>query len=96
MSAVYPKCIIKNCARTCADVPTYRGLCLICYGKAKKAVAADQTTWQWLEEHGLALSADDAFNAALQEAKGKETRGAIVRAENKSKDGIYEDIPPAG
>ena len=64
------KCIIKDCARTMATA-AYRGMCLVCYSAAKKAVEAGKTTWDELEQLELALPAADAnpFTKALNEAR---------------------------
>lgn len=58
-------CIIKACMRPAGQ---YRGLCLICYSKAKKKVAAGEVTWEKLEELGLAVSDADPFDDAYTRA----------------------------
>ena len=61
-------CIIKACIRPAGQ---YRGLCLICYSKAKKKVTAGEVTWKRLEELGLAAPDisdpfDDAYSKATE------------------------------
>lgn len=63
------KCIVKGCHRQAATVNMYRGMCLVCYSRAKKAVDEKKLTWARLEELGLALPADhDPLGDALREA----------------------------
>lgn len=72
MATDYSKCLAKNCQRT-ASSSMGRGLCLVCYSKAKKMVAAGTTTWTELVSLGLAKpgveEADDPFTQAFNEAK---------------------------
>lgn len=50
-----------------------RGLCLICYGKAKKKVEAGEVTWEELVEMGLCEGVADPFDEAFNNAmKGKD------------------------
>ena len=61
------KCIIDNCYRLGAQ----RGLCLVCYSKAKKVVDSGKVTWDQLVGLGLAGDGDrggDMFNEALKKA----------------------------
>ena len=64
-------CLTPKCYHNAAS-PAYRGLCLVCYGKAKKLVAEKKTTWEELEQMGLALpTGGDPFADAFDSAKGK-------------------------
>ena len=61
------KCIITNCYRLGAQ----RGLCLVCYSKAKRAVESGKVTWDKLVSLGLAKDSGDGgdvFNEALNKA----------------------------
>lgn len=58
-------CLIKGCMRA----RTRRGLCLVCYSKAKKKVEAGEATWDRLAEMGLCEHDADPFDAAYDEAK---------------------------
>lgn len=57
------KCLILKCQRQSAV--NMRGLCLVCYGRAKKMVESGQTSWQELEEMGLSLAASSPFDDAF-------------------------------
>lgn len=46
-----------------------RGMCTKCYGKAKKKVEANETTWEELAEMGLCENQDDPFVQAFNKAK---------------------------
>lgn len=71
MSLLDVCCITPNCKRFVAQ-SLGRGLCMLCYSKAKKLVAGKTTTWKQLEEMGLALpDASDPFTQAFNEAKDK-------------------------
>ena len=59
-------CLIKSCHRMAAC--DKRGLCLVCYGQAKKKVDNKQTTWDQLEKMGLCKSEDSPFNSAYDKA----------------------------
>lgn len=59
------KCMIKNCSR---HASAFRGLCLVCYGKAKKKVESGDTTWEKLEAMGLCKSNKDPFDDAYSKA----------------------------
>ena len=67
-----PKCLTPSCN----GPQSHRGLCPRCWGKAKKAVEAGQTTLDDLVRFGLlksiAESSTDPFTAALQAAQTKE------------------------
>ena len=71
-----PKCLSKTCTRPSA-LALKRGLCMICYSRAKKMVEAGVTTWREIIELGLALPSDtdggDPFTQAFNDAK-KERR----------------------
>lgn len=57
------KCLLAGCVR-----PQYmRGLCMTCYGKAKKKVEAKETTWEKLVKVGMCVS-DDPFDTAYEQA----------------------------
>lgn len=59
------QCMIPGCY----GVASRRGLCLKCYGKAKKKVDAGETTWEKLEEKELCKkSASDPFDSAYEKA----------------------------
>jgi len=61
-------CCIPNCQR----IGGKRGMCLVCYGKAKKKVEAGEVTWEKLEAAGLckpdenADPFDDAYSKAMR------------------------------
>lgn len=55
-------CKIKGCYRR----QSQRGLCLVCYSKAKKKVEAGETTWEKLVELGLCDDVDDPFGDAYK------------------------------
>lgn len=80
-----PKCLSKNCARPSAPA-LQRGLCLVCYSKAKTMVEAGTTTWAEIVALGLALQTDadggDPFTCAFNEAKkAKKAKDAPTAAE---------------
>lgn len=56
-------CIITRCIRPAGP---RRGLCLVCYSKAKAEVDAGRLSWQKLEALGLALPEGDPFEAELK------------------------------
>ena len=60
-------CMIQGCARQAAT----RGLCLVCYSKAKKKVDEGATTWESLVKMGLCEKPsdpfDDAYNRAMED-----------------------------
>lgn len=63
------KCMIKTCVRQAAV--DKRGLCLVCYGQAKKKVESGQTTWDTLVHLGLCKPEsnnpfDDAYTQATE------------------------------
>lgn len=65
-------CLTPNCRALAANQATFRGLCLQCYGQAKKMVEAGETTWEQLEEMGLAGAGSkfkQAFNNARKDSK---------------------------
>ena len=66
------KCLTPNCTRVSAP-SLERGLCLLCYSKAKKLVAAGTTTWSELVRMGLANPTSkesiDPFTAAFNKSK---------------------------
>ena len=64
-------CIIPGCHR---PQSSYRGLCMVCYSKARKYVELNHTTWEKLEAQGLALPATDPFTKAFDDAKKKEVK----------------------
>ena len=63
------RCLTKNCARSATAHS--RGLCLVCYSRAKKAVADGKTTWDELVDLGLARGSDgdDVFLKGLKDAR---------------------------
>ena len=82
------ECLTPGCARPAA-ASLKRGLCLLCYSRAKKLVEDGTTTWDEIVELGLALPNDgegaDPFTKAFDGAKKKQRLGTIVRAENEAK-----------
>ncbi len=62
------RCLIKTCARQAAK----RGLCLVCYSRAKAKVESSQTTWAALEAAGLCLEESSPFDQAFGQAFPKE------------------------
>ncbi len=77
-SAGPAKCLIPGCQRLAA--PGYgRGLCVRCYGRAKKLVEAGEYTWERLAEIGMAQDAeDDPFDRALRKAAGRDADGTTA------------------
>lgn len=68
------KCVTKTCRRPRAI--NRRGLCLICYSKAKRLVEVGITTWDNLVMLRLVLPYEDdlftqAFNEATKEVEPK-------------------------
>lgn len=63
-------CVIKGCNRP--EAATKRGLCLICYGQAKRKVESGETTWDRLVELGLVEPEENPFNSAYEKAMGDE------------------------
>lgn len=63
-------CLTKNCMRPAAAA-LKRGLCMVCYHKAKKLVTAGKATWEEFVRLGLALpdESDNAFESAFEQAK---------------------------
>lgn len=59
-------CMIKGCKRTKAA--DKRGLCLVCYSKAKALVDEGGTTWEKLEALGLCKEQHDPFGDAYTQA----------------------------
>lgn len=59
-------CMIPGCVRHTAH--NCRGLCLICYGKAKKKVTDGQTTWEKLVKLKLCKEETDPFDDAYARA----------------------------
>lgn len=66
------KCIIPNCNSWQGQVH-FRGLCMRCYGAAKKKVEAGLVTWDRLVELGLAADPSNPFDTEL--AKRQEGEG---------------------
>lgn len=66
--AMSERCLIKTCARQAAK----RGLCLVCYSRAKAKVESSQTTWPALEAAGLCLEENSPFEQAFGQAFPKE------------------------
>jgi hypothetical protein len=66
--AIHPgaRCVIENCFR--APAAGKRGMCLVCYSKAKKKVDSGEVTWDRLEEMGMCLPEDDPFDDAYNKA----------------------------
>lgn len=62
-------CMIKKCIRKAAiGDASYRGLCLVCYGKAKAKVSSGETTWERLAEMGLCKHESNPFDDAYTKA----------------------------
>ena len=66
------RCFIKTCLRLPSANPAHRGLCLVCFSKAKKKVESGDTTWDKLAEMGLCKSGgvdpfDDAYSKAMED-----------------------------
>lgn len=51
----------------CINRQNRNGLCLKCYGQAKKLIEAGKTTWESLEEMGLAELGRSDFLKAFEE-----------------------------
>lgn len=65
------KCLTEDCHRYMQSTSNYaRGLCMVCYGKAKKLVESGVTSWDQLEKLGLVNSAEttDPFTKAFNQA----------------------------
>lgn len=60
------KCKITGCNRAKAQ----RGMCLMCYSRAKKKVDAGETTWEKLTAAGLCDEKTDPFDSAYEQAFG--------------------------
>lgn len=62
------RCMIPNCQRLAALGK--RGLCLVCFSRAKKKVDSGETTWERLAEMRLCKSEsnpfDDAYTRAME------------------------------
>jgi len=72
------KCLVSDCKRLAAEESTYRGLCLVCYGCAKKQVNQGKTTWDELVALGLATSINkDLFSEALDKARREQAKGVV-------------------
>lgn len=59
-------CLIKNCQRLAHS--DRRGLCSVCYAKAKAKVDANQVTWERLAALGLCKVEVDPFDDAYSKA----------------------------
>lgn len=70
-TVVSKKCAVELCIRPAAA--EMRGLCMLCYSKAKKKVESGEVTWDQLEDMGLCLPKVDVdpFTAAYNQAKEK-------------------------
>lgn len=53
------KCLTPKCRNTAGNVKEFKGLCMKCFSTAKKMVLAEETTWEQLEEKGLAILSSD-------------------------------------
>jgi hypothetical protein len=58
--------VIKCNTRDCGERAQHRGLCIKCYGEAKALVELGQTTWQELQELGLADGPNSRFDTDLK------------------------------
>ncbi len=65
-STMTKNCIIPACCRPASK----RGLCLVCYSKAKKRIelSNNNLTWEHLVEKGLAESEQDPFDVAFEKS----------------------------
>jgi len=63
-------CLTPGCGKGAAAA-LKRGLCMKCHSEAKKQVNAGNTTWEQLEQMGLAQPAEQesTFARALKEKK---------------------------
>ena len=67
------KCMIPECNRPSAAIREMRGLCMVCYNRAKAKVATGDMTWEVLVELGLCLPNkttspfDDAYSRAIDD-----------------------------
>lgn len=61
------KCLTDGC--TTAPYAEGRGLCMSCYSRAKSMVTRKQTTWEELEQLGLALPQESKFEQAFKNKK---------------------------
>ena len=61
------QCMTPSCTRPSSPA-LKRGLCLVCYSKARKMIDAGSTTWEEVVSLGLALPTEDGtelFTAEL-------------------------------
>lgn len=67
------ECMTPACRNMRAESITGagRGLCLVCYSKAKELVANGTTTWEYLAKNGMTESGvvDDPFTRAFNKTK---------------------------
>lgn len=64
----HQKCVVDKCTNT--EAADCRGLCLKCYSIAKKMVASGKTTWEQLEENGMAKPKDSPFLSQFDKLSG--------------------------
>lgn len=62
-------CLVSTCSLPAAA--SCRGLCMIHYSEAKKAVEANQTTWAELETLGLVSIKSTSFMEELKKRRDK-------------------------
>jgi hypothetical protein len=63
-----------GCKMRCGKIAHTRGLCFTCNTRARKRIAAGETTWKELEERGEALPAKPK-NLQWSSGKTMEDRG---------------------
>jgi hypothetical protein len=84
-------CLVDGCGRE-ANI---RGLCSRCYTAARKLVNEKKTTWETLEEAGLAKplggGARGVFGQAFTKALGGDEPAPKAKARGKGKKGKAED-----
>lgn len=61
------KCLIEGCHNGVAE--NMRGLCMKCYSDAKGLVDSGKTSWEDLEQMGLAFQPISKFRAAFNKKK---------------------------
>ena len=65
-------CMVPECRRSAAA--NRRGLCLVCYSRAKAKVASGETTWNEMVSLCLCEEDSEPFDKAFAERKGKDAQ----------------------
>lgn len=62
----------------CQSEARWKGLCSSCYGQAKQLIDENKTTWEELQEMGLAQLKNKPFKEAFLKAKQKKEESKLV------------------